>query len=210
MAVNALLLVALSVAWASEFVFIQRADAALPPLTVTAAMVAIGAIALLAFVAVLRPRSLLPLLRSQAPLCLVLAATTVVIPNATVVFAEEAITPEVTALTGAAMPVMTLLAAVFVTRQHPLSRLAFAGIAVALGGLAVFLGTGEGENALEAVLLRLAGVAVFVFGGIYASLKAADLDQAVLTAWVMALAAAMLAVPAALIERPSLGILLGP
>jgi drug/metabolite transporter (DMT)-like permease len=210
MTVNALLLLALSLAWASEFLFIRRADAALPPLTVTAAMVAIGALALFAYVGLARRRPLLPLLRSRPLLCLVLAATTVAIPNGTVVFAEEQITAEVAALTGATMPVMTMLAAVFVTRQHPLSHLAFAGIAVALGGLVVFVGLGEGASALDAVLLRIAGVAVFTFGGIYASLKAADLDQGALTAWVMALAAVMLAVPALLIERPAIATLVGP
>jgi drug/metabolite transporter (DMT)-like permease len=210
MAVNALLLLALSLAWASEFLFIRQADAALPPLTVTAAMVAIGAVALFLYVGLIRRRPLLALLRSRPLLCLVLAATTVAIPNGTVVYAEEEITAEVAALTGATMPVMTMLAAVFITRQRPLSHLALAGIVVALGGLVVFLGMGEGASTLGAVLLRIAGVAVFTFGGIYASLQAAKLDQSVLTAWVMALAAVMLAVPAFLVERPALATLLGP
>ena len=210
MAVNVLLLLALSLAWASEFLFIRQADAALPPLTVTAAMVAIGAVALFVYVGLIRRRPLLALLRSRPLLCLVLAATTVAIPNGTVVYAEEEITADVAALTGATMPVMTMLAAVFITRQQPLSHLAFAGIVVALGGLVVFLGLGEGASTLGAVLLRIAGVAVFTFGGIFASLKAAKLDQSVLTAWVMALAAVLLAVPAFLVERPALATLLGP
>jgi len=209
-AIRALLLLAVSLGWASEYLFIRWADRALPPLTVTAAMAGIGALMLFAWLGPIARRPLLALLRQHWLLCLVLAVTTVDLPTLAVVYAEDSISPDVAALTGAAMPIMTLLAAAFVTRQQPLSLLSLAGIGVAMAGLVVFVGLrGQGAATWDALAVRMAGLVAFLVGTLYASLRAEGLDKAVLTAWVLALAAILLAVPAALVEQPTLDGLLG-
>jgi drug/metabolite transporter (DMT)-like permease len=197
---NYMLLLAVSLAWASEYLFIRWADVALPPLTVAAAMAGIAALALLLVVGAVLRRPLLPVLRR--PLVpLVLGASSVALPNLSVAYAEKSIGPDVVALTGTVVPILTLLVAVFVTHQHRSRPLNLFGILVALGGLAVFVGLDEvAGTTLDGILIQAGGGVAFVFSGLYASAKAASLDKGVLTAWIMTFGAAMLALPAVLLE----------
>lgn len=206
MPVNGLLLLAASLAWASEYLFIRWADDALPPLTVTVAMLAVAAVALFAYAGLVRGRPLLPMLRARARDCLILSVTLVAGPEFTLIWAEDSITADDAALSGATVPMLTLLVSMFVTHQQRIAWLPLAGIAVALGGLVLFVGPGDeaGTSTVMGLLIREAGLAIFVFGGIYASLQARDLDKAVLTAWTMALSALLLLPPALLLERPDL------
>lgn len=204
MTVNLLLLLAASLAWAVDYLFIGWADRALPPLTVGAVTAAIAAAALMLLVRLGLRRPLLPLLRSAPHVPLVLGATAVALPRFCTVYAEESVAPEIAALTGTSVPILTLLVTMFVTRETPPAPLRLAGILVALAGLAVFVGLGGGGAAgattLDAMLVQMAGGVAFVFSGLYAARCAAALDKAVLTAWVMAAAAVMLGLPALVLE----------
>ena len=203
MRTNALLLLVISLGWASEYLFILWADQGLPPLTVSVAMLAVAGVGLAAYARLVHRRPLLPVLRTRAVDLAVVAAAVVALPEFTVIFAEDSITPDDAALTGATVPMLTLLATMFVTRQQAFAWLPLLGIAVAIAGLVIFVGPGDqaGTTTL-ALVVREAGLVLFVFGGIYASLKTQDLDKTLLTAWTMLLGALLLLVPALLLERP--------
>lgn len=197
-----------SLAWASDYLFIGWADQELPPITISASMSLVAAATLFLFVRLLLRRPLLTVLR-QAPLApLILGATAVAWPRLSVVYAEEAITADMAAVTGTTVPILTVLVTVFVTRQAAFSALRMAGVVVALGGLLVFVlvhpGGDQGQTTLQGMLVMMSGGITFVFAGIYTSTKAADLDKAALTVWVMAAGAVMLAVPALILEVGSL------
>jgi drug/metabolite transporter (DMT)-like permease len=203
---NALLLLAISLGWASEYLFIRWADEALPPLTVTVAMLAVAAAALFLYAGLVRRRPLLAMLRTRLVHLLVVALTVVGLPEFTVIWAEDSITADDASLSGATVPMLTLLVTMFVTRQQKAHWLPLAGIVVALLGLVIFVGPGDqvGTTTLG-LLTREGGLVLFVFGGIYASLKTQDLDKVVMTAWTMALAALLLLPPALLLETIEVG-----
>ncbi|MEX1109312.1 MAG: DMT family transporter [Dongiaceae bacterium] len=200
---NLLLLFAVSLAWASDYLFFIRwADAALPPLAIGAVTSIIAAIVLFLLVWLVLKRPLLPILREAPLVPVVLGATSVAWPRITVAYAEESITPDIAAITGTTVPILTLLVSIFILHQQNFSPLRMLGVLVALGGLAVFVGLGgiEGRNTADAILVLMSSGVTFVFAGFYAQSRAARFDKAALTVWVMAAGAAMLAVPAFVLE----------
>lgn len=208
MPANLLLLLVVSLAWASDYLFIGWADRALPPIAVGAAMALVAALTLLVLVRLVLRRPLLAVLRQAPAAPLILGATAVAWPRLSVVYAEEEIAADVAALTGTTVPILTLLVTVFVTRQATCSLLRLLGVLVALAGLVVFVGlwdgTGAGGTTLTGMLVMMSGGATFVFSGIYTSLYAKALDKAALTVWVMVAGAVMLLVPALLLEGDAL------
>ncbi len=210
MPANFLLLLAISLAWASDYLFIGWADQTLPPITIGAGMAAVAAVMLTLVVRFGLRRPLLPVLRAQPLVPIVLGATAVAWPRLSVVYAEESITPDIAALTGTTVPILTLLVTIFITHQTAFSRRRMLGVLVALIGLVVFVGLEDGqsdapgETTFGGMLMMMSGGVSFVFSGLYTAKVAADLDKAPLTVWVMAFGAVMLAVPALLIEADGL------
>ncbi|MEX2200258.1 MAG: DMT family transporter [Dongiaceae bacterium] len=202
MRANLLLLFAVSLAWASDYLFVRWADATLPPLVIGAVTATVAAIALFLLVRLVLKRPLMPILREAPFAPILLGATSVAWPRITVAYAEKSITPDVAAITGTTVPILTLLVSVFILRQQTYSHLRLLGVAVALGGLAIFVGIGgtEGRNTVDAILVLMSSGVTFVFAGFYTQLRAAHLDKAALTVWVMAAGAAMLVVPALAFE----------
>lgn len=206
MPLNPLLLFLASLSWASGYLFVGWADAALPPLTVTAGQAGMAALVLLPVVLAGR-RPLVATLRRRPWLPLVMGATAVALPNLSTTVAEERIAPDMAALVGTTVPVLTFLLAVFVTREVAPSLRKFAGVGVALSGMLVFVGPGDlGGQAtqLSAALIMMAGGAVFAVNGILAAEKAKDLDSLALTFWVLLFGALGLGLSAALTEGAQL------
>jgi drug/metabolite transporter (DMT)-like permease len=200
---NLLLLLAVSLAWASDYLFIGWADAALPPITIGAAMATVAALVLFLVVRMVLKRPLIPVLRAAPLAPILLGATAVAWPRLSVVYAEKSISADIAAMTGTTVPILTLLVSVFVLRQQPYSHLRLLGVFVALAGLAIFVGLGDGVDGgstVDAILIMMSGGVTFVFAGLYTAARTARLDKAALTVWVMAAGAAMLAVPALVLE----------
>jgi drug/metabolite transporter (DMT)-like permease len=72
---NILILLALSLAWATNYVFIAKVDKALPPLTATAAITLVAAAFLFVGVRVIMRRPLWPVMRVNPWVPLMMAAT---------------------------------------------------------------------------------------------------------------------------------------
>lgn len=203
MAFNLLLLIALSLAWACDYLFIAAADSALPPLTTGAVVTLIATVVLFGAVAGVMRRPIMPTLRDRPWLVLVMAVTAVIAPRLSVVLAENSITPDLAALTGTTVPVLTFLVTTFVTRTTPYSHTGVLGVVVAVGGLLVFVGPAqllEQEAELLGILTMMAGGVAFVINGLLSDAKARDLDALALTVWVMSFAAVGLAGTALLVE----------
>ena len=64
----------------------------------------------------------------------------IALPNLAVVDAERTVQPDLAALLGTTVPILTLLFGTFVTRQVAFSSWRMLGALVALLGLAVFVG----------------------------------------------------------------------
>lgn len=203
MAFNLLLLIALSLAWACDYLFIAAADSALAPLTIGAVVTVLATVVLFGAVVGVMRRPIMPTLLARPWLVCVMAVTAVVAPRLSVVLAENSITPDLAALTGTTVPVLTFLVTTFVTRTTPYSHIGVLGVIVAVGGLLVFVGPAQlldQQAELLGILTMMAGGVAFVVNGLLSDAKARDLDPLALTVWVMLFAAAGLVATALLVE----------
>lgn len=201
---SALLLLGISLAWASGYLFIDAANHGVPPITGTAVMCTVAALVLVPGVALGLKRPLLQPLRTRAWVPLLMGLTAVAWPNLSVVMAEQHVEPELAALVGTSVPIMTFLLTVFVTRQTAYAHLRVLGVLVALAGMVIFIGWDElvtDSSKSHGILTMMSGGLVFALNGVLASYKARDLDDCALAAWVVVFGAVILAVAAFVIER---------
>lgn len=209
MVISGLLLLAVSVAWASDYLFIGWAVRELPPIAVAAGTTGIAALVLMLLVGPVLRRPLLATLKQRPLAPIVMAILAVALPKLSVVMAEESISPDLASLVGTTVPILTFLITVFVTRQAAYSHLRMAGVGVAFTGMLVFVGLenlGAEENQLTGMLTMMAGGAAFALNGVYASLVARDLDDYALTVWVLVFGAIGLGVATLLFEAGQLAI----
>lgn len=200
---NILILLALSLAWASNYVFIAKVDKALPPLTAAAAMTLVAAVFLFIGVRLVMRRPLWPVLRANPWVPLVMAATAVGLPQLSTVMAEDSISSDLATVIGTTVPILTFLVGACILRTTVASWVNFLGVAIAVAGIVIFANPQQLLNQsaeVTGIMIMMAGGIVFVINGLFAAQKAADLDQYALTVWIVALAAVGLSVSALLVE----------
>jgi drug/metabolite transporter (DMT)-like permease len=141
------LLVTLSMLWGGSFFFNQVAVADLPPLTVSAARVALAAAALWAALAA---RGLpFPAGREVIAACLVMGLLNNAVPFTLIVWGQAQVGSAVAAILNAATPLFTVLLAHGLTADERLTPARLAGTVIGLAGVAVMLGgAGLGGAAL--------------------------------------------------------------
>jgi drug/metabolite transporter (DMT)-like permease len=141
------LLVTLSMLWGGSFFFNQVAVADLPPLTVSAARVALAAAALWAALAA---RGLpFPAGREVIAACLVMGLLNNAVPFTLIVWGQAQVGSAVAAILNAATPLFTVLLAHGLTADERLTPARLAGTVIGLAGVAVMLGgSGLGGAAL--------------------------------------------------------------
>lgn len=203
MPANIALLLAMSLAWAGNYLFISWADHDLPPITASAAMTAAASLFLLIGVGAVLRRPLLAPLRRRPLALLVMGATAVALPQLSVVAAEDSIPPEISSVIGTTVPILTFLVAAFVLRTRRAGPLNLLGLALAVAGIFLFCGAQslfEQPAELDAIAIMMAGGAVFVFNGLFAARYTNDLDQEVVTFWVIVFASCGLSIAALAVE----------
>jgi len=203
MLTNISILLALSLAWASNYLFISEANRGLPPFTAAAAIVLTAGLFLLIGVRLCLRRPLWPTLRAHPIVPLVMAVTALGIPQLSTVIAEDTISPDLATVIGTAVPILTFLVGALVLKTTPARSLNFLGVAIAVAGIVIFAGP---ESLLSqsaefaAIAIMLSGGVVFVANGLYAAQRTADMDQYVLTVWIVVFAAIGLSVTALIVE----------
>ena len=200
---NAILLLGISLAWASDYLFIGLVDHDLPPITVAAITSLLAGLVLLVVIGGIMRRPMLPTLLRRPEVPLVMAVTAVAAPKLSVVVAEGRISSDLASLVGTTVPVLTLLVAMFVTRETRYSNSRILGVGIAFLGMIVFVGitdTADIERELIGVLIMMAGGVAFTFNGLYSGWRAKDFSAEVLTVWVLLLGGAGLALAAAVFE----------
>ena len=199
------LLAAISMAWAAGYLFIDDADGDVRPITATAAMAIVAAVFMIPVVTLVLKRSLF------APLCrrgwvpLVMGLSAIALPNLAVVDAERSVQPDLAALLGTTVPIVTLLIGTFVTRQVAFSPWRMLGALVALLGLGIFVGwqsfTTDGVE-VRGIVVMMTGGLVFALNGIFVSYEAEGIDEYVLATWTVTFGAIFLTAAAFLFENP--------
>jgi drug/metabolite transporter (DMT)-like permease len=200
---NIALLLALSLTWASGYVLIQRVDLVLAPITATAALTVVATAFLWAGVRIVLRKPLWPTLKQNPTAPLIMAATAVGLPQLSTVVAEDMITPGLATVIGTTVPILTFLTAMFILKTVPRRLSSLLGVAIAVAGMVVFADPAKlmHEHAeLKGIAIMVAGGVVFVINGLYAAHRTDELDQYVLTVWIMAFAATGLTVTALIVE----------
>ena len=199
------LLAALVALWGSNFMFIKLGVEAVPPATLVATRLVIGAVILVAVVRMLG-YTYPPVGRAWMPY-LVLAIVGNCMPFWFISWGQKSIDSALAGILMAIMPLATLLLAhFFVTGEH-MTRWRVAGFAlgflgiVALMGPAAFAGLGGSPIEILAQLSVLAGALCYAVNGVLIRVTLKG-DVMVASAAIIALAAAV-SVPIALVlDRP--------
>jgi drug/metabolite transporter (DMT)-like permease len=186
--------------WSSTWVAIKIGLEDLPPLLGAAIRFALAGAGLLLYAAARRRT-----LRTDA----VLAATLAVLPFATtyglIYWAEQHIPSGLTAVLFGVLPLYVALLAAGLLPDEPLRPRLLAGIAVAIGGLALAfhesLELGDDELAAIAALCVVLSPIASAIGNVSIKLRAARLDALVLNGWAMLAAGALLLAASAASER---------
>ncbi len=199
---HVLLLVLLAVMWASSVLIIKIAVAELPPLSLSAWRLVIAALVLFA---VVRLRRLaLPRAPRLWAWFLLLGTLGNGLPFALIAWGEIHIDSALAAILIAAMPLFALVLAHFFTSDERLNALRAGGVALGFVGILVLVGptalAGLGSDVLGQLAITLAA-ACYAVAGIVIKRVAAG-PPAVMTACVLACAAAVFLPLSLLIDRP--------
>lgn len=200
-----LLLFALVAMWGSAFMFIKIAVATVPPATIAAGRLLIGAVVLLAVVYArgLRLPSLASAWRQYAWLAVIGNA----VPFYLIAWGQQVIDSALTGILIAVMPLATLVLAHYFVHGEHITRhraigfiLGFAGIVMLMGPAAL---TGFAGSALQIVsqLAVLAGALCYAANTIVARLTIKG-DVLVVSAGVLLLASVMMVPVALALDRP--------
>ncbi len=199
---NLLVLLLLSLCWSSGYLFIDRANDGLPPLTGTALMCSLAAVFLLPAVALLG-RPLRATLRSRPLLLVLMGLSAIALPQLSDVAGQTRIAADVAALVGTAVPIFTFLLTAFVLRSRPYSHRRGLGVLTALAGLAVFLlwdGHDGTLGTLLGSLVMASGGLVFAINGVVAERLTRSLDALAVGAWAVGFGALWMIVLALAVE----------
>ena len=199
------LLAALVVLWGSNFMFIKLGVAAVPPATLVASRLVIGAVILVAVVR-LMGYTFPPLGRAWAPY-LVLATVGNCLPFWFITWGQKSIDSALAGILMAIMPLTTLLLAHFFVAGERMTRNRLAGFLLGFVGIVVLMGpaalTGIGGSPLQiaAQLSVLAGALCYAVNGIVIRVTLKG-DVMVASAAIIAIAA-IISIPVALaIDQP--------
>ena len=129
------ILVALGVVWGASFLFIKVIVEETAPLTLVAGRLTLGALPLLAVVAVRRPTIVAP--RTILPKALVTAIFATALPFFLIATGEQHIASGVAAVLNSTMPLWTAVFTAFFLPHERLGRSAMWGLALGFGGVLV-------------------------------------------------------------------------
>lgn len=198
------MLLLISAAWASGYVFISAARE-LPPITASALMTLIAALVIVPALRLGARKPLVPTLRQRPWVPLLMGMTAIALPNLSVVVAEHTVPADLAAVIGTTVPISTFLLATFVIRQERYSHGRMLGVLVALIGLIIFVGWQDllaGGAELHGILIMMSGGLIFAVNGLLVANQTRDMDAAVLAAWTILFAGVYLSIAALILENP--------
>jgi drug/metabolite transporter (DMT)-like permease len=201
-----LLLFALVAMWGSAFMFMKIAVASVPPATLAAGRLVIGASVLLA---VVHARGLrLPALGSAWRQYALLAAVGNAVPFYLIAWGQQRIDSALAGILIAVMPLATLVLAHHFVRGEHITRHRLIGFILGFSGIVLLMGpaaalTGETGSALQMVsqLSVLAGALCYAANTVVARLTVKG-DVFIASAGVLLLASAMMLPLALVLDRP--------
>lgn len=195
-----LLLGTMGVIWGVPYLLIKVAVSDVSPAAVVFGRTAIGALLLLPFA---RRFGGLGVLRGRWPAVLGFAVLEIVLPWILLSNAERTLTSSTTGLLVATVPIAAVVLGRFVDRQ-PVAAVRWAGLAVALGGVALLLGPGSAADDPWAVVQVLLAALGYATAPIIADRHLRGVPTIPLTTTCLGLTALLYLPPVLLTGRPHL------
>ena len=185
--------------WSSTWVAIKFGLEETPPLLGAGIRFAVAGLVLLAVTGA-RRRSL----RTDGRLAATLAVFPFAITYGLVYWSEQYIPSGLAAVLFGAMPLYVAVISVFALRDEPVTGAMFAGIGVALGGLALAFGEsldlGTAERALAGAIAAVLAPLASSIGNVSIKRRGGGLDAVVLNGWAMLAGGVLLLVASPLSE----------
>ena len=198
------LLVTLAVLWAGSYLYVGVAVKALPPLTIVACRVGLGAVLL--YFCVRASGAKMPRDAAAWRVFVTMGILNNVIPFSLIAWGQEQIPAGLASILNATTPLFTVLIAHLTTRDEKLDALRIAGVIVGFAGVVILIGADVLADAGKYLAAELAPLLASVFYAISAiyGRRASKLGVAPLAAATgQIVSAAVIMVPLALIfERP--------
>ena len=198
------LLVALAVLWAGSYLYVGVAVKAVPPFSLVAFRVGLGA--LLLYLCVRASGGRMPRDRAAWRVFFTMGLMNNVIPFSLIAFGQEQVPVGLASILNATTPLFTVVIAHFMTRDEKLSPLKLAGVVIGFLGVVILIGPDALKDAGSYLLYELAPLLAAVFYALSAiyGRRASKLGVAPLAAATGQItAAAVIMVPLALItEHP--------
>lgn len=205
MALNIVMIVCLSFAWATAFPWIKIAVSDLGPLTIVAGRLTVGAVVLVAYRYALMRR--IGFERAHFRPFVIMAILGNILPFSLITYGQKAVPSSITSLLVATVPLFTLaMTHVALRKDEPVTALKLLGGLLAVAGVIVLMLPHVDPAALGGSLLPyllvLAGTACYGFMNVYGRLSTVTIDPTTLAAG-MVVYSAVLAVPlAVVVEQP--------
>jgi drug/metabolite transporter (DMT)-like permease len=161
------LLVALSLLWGGSFFFNAVAVAALPPLTIVAARVALGAGFL--YTAVRASGARLPSDRHSWSAFAAMGVLNNVIPFTLIVWGQDTVASGLASILNATTPLFTVLVAHALSEDERMTAASLAGVVIGFGGVVILIGPDVIAEAggIAAELAILAASLSYAFSAVY-------------------------------------------
>ena len=198
------LLVALAVLWAGSYLYVGVAVKAVPPFSLVAFRVGLGA--LLLYLCVRASGARMPRDARAWRVFFTMGVMNNVIPFSLIAFGQEQVPVGLASILNATTPLFTVVIAHFMTRDEKLSPLKLAGVVIGFLGVVILIGPDALKDAGSYLLYELAPLLAAVFYALSAiyGRRASKLGVAPLAAATGQItAAAVIMIPLALIfERP--------
>lgn len=198
------ILLALSVLWGGSFYFFKILGAELPPLTIVLGRVATASLLLHLFLWATGGKMPFSLRELRVPL-LVMGLTNNIIPFTLIVFGETRISSGMASVLNATVPIFTVIAVQFMTKDERLNGARIAGIALGFAGVGVLVAPDLiAQGGIQDVVGQLACLVAaisYAFGGPYGR-RFKNYPPVTIAAGMLGASALMLLPLAVLFDRP--------
>lgn len=205
MALNILMILSLSFAWATAFPWIKIAVGDLGPLTIVAGRLTVGALILMLYRYSVSRR--IGFDRAHLRPFVIMAVIGNILPFSLITYGQQSVPSSVTSLLVATVPLFTLVMAhIALRKDEPMTPHKALGSLLAVAGVLVLMLPDVDPAALGSsvlpYLLVLGGTACYAFMNVYGRLNSVTIDPTTLATG-MVVCSALLALPlAAVVEQP--------
>jgi len=194
---------ALGFCWGSSYLFIKIGVGSIPPLTLIAGRLAIGALMLA--IVVWRSRVALPSDRRTYRHLLTMAVLNIVIPFTLITWAEQAVPSALASILNGTVPLFTIVFAALFLHDEPITVNRVVGLLVGFAGVFVLTGRTLGDPSSGSIAGEVALVLSAVSygaGNVYARRNVRSLAPVHQAFFQVAIAFAIVVALAAVVDRP--------